>query len=337
MDFSLQNEFYSEIKTLIERSHTNIYESANFAVVVTYWQIGKRIFEEEQKGKEQIDFEKVLIEGLGSQLVPDFGNTFDSSNLIYMRRFFSTFPVLDTLRPLLSWSHYRLIINVEEEQAQLFYMNKASDNHWSVQQLSQQIESRYYQWTLSVKTKELENEGLREEDLLYESSDLIRDPYLLGFLNIKPFKSNLKFELEWAVLDRIQNFMLELTNGFCLVSRQKHQPTEHNEHYHIDLAFYNYLLRCFVLINFRFGPLTDEDELVMDRYTHMYDDKFRPKDDNPTFGIIICSNNGQTDVKYASLNEKDQKFSTLYQLVIPSKEELAEIVSAEIQQQMSEN
>jgi len=142
MDFSLQNEFYSEIKTLIERSRTNIYESANFSVVVTYWQIGKRIFEEEQKEKGQVDFEKVLIEGLGSQLVPDFGNSFDSSNLIYMRRFFSTFPVLDTLRPLLSWSHYRLIINVEEEQAQLFYMNKASDNHWSVQQLSQQIESR---------------------------------------------------------------------------------------------------------------------------------------------------------------------------------------------------
>lgn len=337
MNFSLQNDFYSEIKTLIESSRTKVYESVNFVVVETYWQIGKRIFEEEQKGKEQIDFEKVLVESLGKQLTADFGYSFDGSNLIYMRRFYSTFPVLDTLRPLLSWSHYRLIINVEEEQAQIFYMNKAADNQWSVQQLSQQIESRYYQWTLSVKTKELENQGVSEEDLHFESSDFIRDPYLLGFLNIKPFKSNLKFELELAVLDRIQNFMLELTNGFCLVSRQKHQPTEHNEHYHIDLAFYNYLLRCFVLINFRFGPLTDEDVLVMDRYTHMYDEKFRPKDDNPTFGIIICSNNGQIDVTYASLNEKDQLFSTLYQLVIPSKEELAEIVSAEIQQQMSEN
>ncbi|HZK97510.1 MAG TPA: PDDEXK nuclease domain-containing protein [Prolixibacteraceae bacterium] len=337
MNFSLQNEFYSEIRTLIESSRTNIYESVNFAEVQTYWQIGKRIFEEEQKGKGQIDFEEVLIESLESQLTGDFGNSFDGSNLIYMRRFFSTFPVLNTLRPLLSWSHYRLIINVVEEQAQIFYMNKAADNHWSVQQLSQQIESRYYQWTLSVKTKKLENQELREEDLLYESSDLIRDPYLLGFLNIKPFKSNKKFELEWAVLDRIQNFMLELANGFCLVSRQKHQPTEQNEHYHIDLVFYNYLLRCFVLINFRFGPLTDEDVLVMDRYTHMYDDKFRPKDDNPTFGIIICSNNGETDVTYASLNEKDQLFSTLYQLVIPSREELAKIVNDEILNQLNEN
>ncbi len=337
MNFSLQNEFYSQIKTLIESSRTNVYESVNFAELQTYWQIGKRIFEEEQKGKGQTDFEKVLIEVLGSQLVPDFGNSFDSSNLVYMRRFFSTFPVLNTLRPLLSWSHYRLIINIEEEQAQIFYMNKAADNHWSVQQLSQQIESRYFHWTLSVKTKELENEELREEDLHYESSDFIRDPYLLGFLNIKPFKRNLKFELERAVLDRIQEFMLELANGFCLVSRQKHQPTEQNEHYHIDLVFYNYLLRCFVLINFRFGALTDEDALVMDRYTHMYDDKFRPKNDNPTFGIIICSNNGETDVTFASLNEKDQPFSTLYQLVIPSKEELSEIVSAEIQLQMSEN
>ena len=337
MNFSLQNEFYSEIKALIESSRTNVYESVNFAEVQTYWQIGKRIFEEEQKGKGQIDFEEVLIESLEAQLTGDFGNIFDGSNLIYMRRFFSTFPVLNALRPLLSWSHYRLIINVEEEQARIFYMNKAADNHWSVQQLSQQIESRYFHWTLSVKTKELENQELHEEDLHYESSDLIRDPYLLGFLNIKPFKSNLKFELEWAVLDRIQDFMLELANGFCLVSRQKHQPTVQNEHYHIDLVFYNYLLRCFVLINFRFGALTDEDVLVMDRYTHMYDDKFKPKDDNPTFGIIICSNDGQTDVTYASLNENDQQFTTLYQLVIPSKEDLAEIVSAEMQQQMSEN
>jgi len=337
MDSLQQTDFYSDIKTLIKDSRTNVFEIVNFSMIQTYWQIGKRIFEEEQSGKDQTDYGKFIIEGLDKQLTCDFGKGFDGKNLIYMRRLFSTFPVMNMLQTSLSWLHYRLIINLNEAQAQLFYMNKAADNHWSVQQLSQQIESRYYQRALSVKTNVLETQELPEEDLLYESSELNMDPYLLGFLDIKPFKSNLKFDMERAVLDRIEDFMLELANGFCLVSQQKHQPTEQNKHYHIDLVFYNYLLRCFVLINFRFGEPTNEDDQMMDRYVQMYDDKFKPKDDNPTFGILIRSHNGETEVKYALLNDRKQIFSSLYQMVIPSKEELAQIVTAEIQHQINEN
>jgi predicted nuclease of restriction endonuclease-like (RecB) superfamily len=243
---------------------------------------------------------------------------------------------VNTLQPLLSWSHYRLIINVEEEQAQLFYMNKAADNHWSAKQLTQQIESHYYHRTLSVKTKEHEHKGLPKDELQYEPSDLIIDPDVHEFLDTKPSTGNLKRVLNQAVLDKIQDFFLELANGFCLVTRQKHLVTEQNNHYHIDLVFYNYLLRCFVLINLSLGALTNEDELIMDRYVQMYDDKFKPKDDNPTFGILICSNNGETEVKYTSLNDRKQIFLSLYQMVIPSKEELADIVNDEMQRLTSE-
>jgi len=337
MDYLQQTEFYSDIRTLIEHSRTKVYEAVNFSMIQTYWQIGKRIFEEEQSRKEQTDYGKFIIAGLEKQLTSDFGKGFDGTNLIYMRRFFSTFPVVNTLRPLLSWSHYRLIINVDEAKAQFFYMTKAADNHWSVQQLTQKIESQYYHQTLSVKAKEPENPTFPNDELQYKPSDLITDRYILEYLDIKPDAAYLKQELIRIVLDKIQDFMLELANGFCFVTRQKHIITTLNEHYHIDLVFYNYLLRCFVLINLRFGEPTNEDDQMMDRYVQMYDDKFKPKDDNPTFGILICSHNGETEVKYASLNDHKQIFSSLYQMVIPSKEELAEIVTAEIQHQINEN
>jgi len=337
MDFSQQTDFYSELKKLIEYSRTKVYEAVNSSMIQTYWQIGKRIFEEQHNGKGYTGYEKILVESLEEQLTSDFGKGFDANNLIYMRRLFSTFPVANVLRPLLSWSHYRLIINLEEAQAQFFYMNKAADNHWSVQQLTQKIESQYYHRTLSVKTKEQKNEELTEDNLPYTPSDLIRDPYLIGFLDINPAKGNLKQELEQTILDKIHDYLLELSNGFCFVSRQKHIVTQQNEHYHIDLVFYNYLLRCFILISYRLGELTEEDDHVMDQYVRMYDDVYKPKDDNPTFGILISSQNGETEVKYASLNDRKQIFSSLYNLVIPSKEELTEIVNAEIKQQMSEN
>lgn len=314
-----------------------VYEVINFEMVQTYWQIGKRIFEEEQKGKEITGYGEFLIENLELQLTREFGNGFDRNGMAYMRRFFLTFPIANTLRPVLSWSHYRLIINVEEEQAHFFYMNKAADNHWSVQQLTQQIESKYYTRSLSDSLNEAENDGLLMDELQCKASDLFRDPYLLEFLDFKPVNLSLKHELEQAVLDKIHEYLLELANGFCFVTRQKHVATEQNERYHIDLVYYNYLLRCFVLVNLRLGEITGEDELILDRYVQMYDDKIKPKDDNPTFGILICSHNGKTEVKYAPLNDRKQVFSSLYQLVIPSKNELAEIVTAEIQQQINEN
>ncbi len=206
-----------------------------------------------------------------------------------------------------------------------------------MKQLTQQIESHYYHRTLSVKTKVQEKYALPKDESENKLSELIKDPDVPEFLDTRTIPVNQDQGLEQAVLDKIQDFMLELANGFCFVTRQKYIPTEDNQHFHIDLVFYNYLLRCFVLINLRFGEITDEDEKIMDRYIQMYDDKIKPKDDNPTFGILICSHNGETEVKYASLNDHNQIFDTLYQLVIPAKEEIIEIVAAEIQHQRNEH
>jgi len=337
MDLSLQTEFYTGIKTLIEKSRIEAYEGANLEMIQTYWQIGKQIFEEVQSGSEITGYEEFLVENLESQLTIEFGKGFNRNNLAYMRRFFLTFPMENTLRPVLSWSHYRLIINADEELAHFFYMNKAADNHWSVQQLTQQIESKYYTRSLSDNMKEEENDGLLMDELKCKASDMFRDPYLLEYLDLKPVNVSLKHELEQAVLDKIHDFLLEIANGFCLVSRQKHNATEQNERYHIDLVFYNYLLRCFVIINLRLGKITEEDEQILDRYVQMYDDKIRPKDDNPTFGILICSHDGETEVKFASLNDRKHIFSSLYQLVIPSKEDFTEVVTTEIKHQINEN
>jgi predicted nuclease of restriction endonuclease-like (RecB) superfamily len=337
MNLSHQLEFYSEIRTLIEQSRKEIFESVNSAIIQTYWQLGKRIFEEEENQRDHPDFGAILIETLKAQLTRDFGNGFDRSNLVNIRHFYSTFPTINTLRSQLSWSHYQLIINIEDEKARLFYMNEAADNQWSVEQLALQIQFRYYDRILTIKTNEQVNHELPKNELHYKPSDLIKDPFVLEFLDIKPILSNPKQDLNKAVGDKIQDYLLSLAHGFCLVNRQKYIVTELNKHYHIDLVFYNYLIRCFILIDLRFGELLAEDVMMMDRYIEMYDDKFKLKDDNPTFGILICSNNVRTEVKHAKLSDRKQMFSALYQMVIPSKEELAEIVDHEVQHQISEN
>jgi len=337
MNLSNQIEFYSDIKTLIEQSRKEIFESVNSAIIQTYWRLGKRIFEEEQNKGDHSDFGAILIHTLKTQLTRDYGNGFDQSNLVNLRHFYTTFPNMNALRSQLSWSHYQLIINVEDEKARLFYMDQAADDRWSVEQLALQIQSKYYDRMLTVKTKEPKNQELPKNELHYKPSDLIKDPFVLEFLDIKPVSSSSKQDLNKAVGDRIQDYLLSLTNGFCLVNRQKYIVTDLNKHYHIDLVFYNYLIRCFILIDLRFGELTTEDVMMMDRYIEMYDDKFKLKDDNPTFGILICSNNVRTEVKYTALNDRKQIFSTLYQMVMPSKEDFAEIVEQEVQRQISEN
>lgn len=337
MDHSFQTVFYSEIKTLIEQSRSKIYQAINFAMVQTYWQIGKRICEEEQNGKERADYGTFLIENLSEQLTRDFGKGFDRRNLFYMRKFYNAFPKVNALRSQLSWTHYRMIINVEHDKARLFYVDESAENHWSTRQLERQIQSCYYHRMLSVQTNEIELAVLPKDEFQFRPSDFIKDPYVLEFLDIKPYSDYLEHELEQAVLDKIQDFLLELGKGFCFVARQKHIATEQNKHYHVDLVFYNYILRCFVLIDLKIGTLTAEDVGKMDMYVRMYDDKFRPKDDNPTLGIILCSQSDETVVKYSLLNDHNQIFASRYQLVLPAKEEFARIVDTEIQLQKNEN
>jgi len=336
MDQKLSNPgFYSDIKKLIEQSRAKTYQAVNFAMVQTYWQIGKRIVEEEQAGNVRADYGEYLIEMLAQNLTADFGKGFDKRNLFYIRRFYLTFPIVNALRSQLSWTHYRLLIQVEDTSARDFYLNEAANEHWSTRQLERQIQTNFYQRVLSTKTLAEKPEKPKSES--FNPADFIKDPYILEFLDLKPYTFYLEKELEQAILSRIQEFLLELGKGFCFVARQKHIATEQNRHYHIDLVFYNYLVRCFVLIDLKIGTLSAEDVGKMDMYVRMYEDQFKPKDDNPTLGIILCSQSDETVVKYSLLNDRKQLFASQYQLVIPSEKMLAKVVDDEIQHVKNQN
>jgi predicted nuclease of restriction endonuclease-like (RecB) superfamily len=291
--------------------------------------------EEEQAGNTRAGYGEYLIEMLAENLITDFGKGFDKRNLFYMRRFYLAVPIVNALRSQLSWTHYRFLIQIENQDEREYYMNEAANEHWSTRQLERQIQTNAYQRVLSTNTEIVK--PAKQELELFNPADFIKDPYVLEFLDLKPYTPYLEKELELAILNRLQDFLLELGKGFCFVAQQKHIGTEQNRHYHIDLVFYNYLLRCFVLIDLKIGTLTAEDVGKMDMYVRMYEDQFKPKDDNPTLGIILCSQSDETVVKYSLLNDRKQLFASQYRLVIPSEQALAKVVDDEIQHIKNEN
>ncbi len=336
MNQSVSNHgFYNEIKTLIEQSRSHTYQAVNFTMVQTYWQIGKRIVEEEQAGNSRAGYGESLIDMLSEKLTTDFGKGFSRRNVFYMRSLYIAFPIVHALRAQLSWTHYRLILQVENQDEREYYLNEAANEHWSTRQLERQIQTNYYQRVLSIKDEVETPEKQKPES--FNPADFIKDPYILEFLDLKPYAPYLEKELEQAILNRLQDFLLKLGKGFCFVARQKHIATEQNRHYHIDLVFYNYLLRCFVLVDLKIGTLTAEDVGKMDMYVRMYEDKFKPADNNPTLGIILCSQSDETVVKYSLLNDRKQLFASQYRLVVPSEKALAKVVDDEIQHLKNEN
>lgn len=326
---------YVEIKTLIEQSRARTYQAVNFAMVQTYWQIGKRIVEEEQAGNSRAGYGENLIDMLSERLTKDFGKGFSRRNVFYMKSLYIAFPIVHALRAQLSWTHYRLILQVEKQKEREYYLNEAANEHWSTRQLERQIQTNSYQRVLSTTT-EVELPAKQESES-FNPADFIKDPYILEFLDLKPYTPYLEKEIEQAILNRLQDFLLELGKGFCFVARQKHIGTEQNRHYHIDLVFYNYLLRCFVLIDLKIGTLTAEDVGKMDMYVRMYEDQFKPADDNPALGIILCSQSDETVVKYSLLNDRKHLFASQYRLVVPSEKALAKVVDDEIQHIKNEN
>jgi predicted nuclease of restriction endonuclease-like (RecB) superfamily len=255
-----------------------------------------------------------------------------------MRRFYLAFQKVNALRSLLSWTHYRILLQVEDEPARTFYMNETAENNWSTRQLERQIQSHYYHRILANQKADKRDTTMpvANENSYYPEA-FIKDPYVLEFLNLKPYPDFKERNLEEALLEKLQDFLLELGKGFCFVARQKHISTDRNKHYYIDLVFYNYLLRCFVLIDLKMGSLTAEDVGKMDMYVRFYEDRFKPVGDNPTLGIILCSQSDETVVKYSILNDSKQLFASQYQLVIPQKEVLVSFINREIENIKTEN
>ena len=317
------DDLYLNIKNILQSARDNAYRQVNFIMVEAYWNIGKQIVEEEQNGKDRAEYGSYLIKELSSKLSKDFGKGFTQQNLRNMRQFYNCFPIRSTLCSELSWSHYRLIMRIDNPQARLWYTQESAKSNWSVRALERQIGTHYYERLLSSKEKQpVINEAKENtKDLQLISKDIIKDPYVLEFLDLKQNNAFYESDLESALIEKIQEFLLELGRGFAFVARQKRIKTETSDFY-IDLVFYNYMLKCFVIIDLKKGKLTHQDVGQMDMYVRMYNDLEKAENDNPTIGIILCADKDNTVVKYSILNDNENLFVSKYQLYLPSEEEL---------------
>ncbi len=324
-------DFYQNIKRLVEEARRKTYVAVNSAMLHTYWNIGRMIVEEEQGGSARAVYGEKLIPTLANQLTVDFGKGFTVSNLKYMRQFFLNFQKGHAPRGELSWTHYRLLLKVQSEAAREFYEQEAIASQWSTRQLERQINSFYYERLLSSQNKKPVVEEAENTGKTLGPEDFIKDPYVWEFLNLEPGKSFLEKDLEAALITKLQEFLLELGKGFCFVARQKRISLD-GKHYYIDLVFYNYLLKCFVLADLKVGELDHSDIGQMDLYVRWYEQNVKVPGDNPTIGIILCSEKNEAMVRYTMLEESKQLFASKYMLFLPTERELEMELKREMEQ-----
>ncbi|MBL0842024.1 PDDEXK nuclease domain-containing protein [Pseudomonas mediterranea] len=313
----------NELGELIQQARRKVLRAVDTLQVHTCWQIGRHIVEFEQGGAERAAYGKRLLPILAKTLTAKFGKGFDASNLRYMRLFYQTFPKCDALRHELSWTHYRTLLRVENDNARHWYMNETASQNWSTRALERQIGTFYYERLLASrdrpKVKQEASDNLKAVDL--GPRDIVRDPVVLEFLGLPNAGLLLETDLEQALIDQLQGFLLELGKGFAFVARQQRISTESKDFY-IDLVFYNYLLKCFVIVDLKRGELSHQDIGQMDMYVRLYDDQRRGPDDKPTVGIILCAQKDESVVRYSVLQGNEQLFASQYQLVLPTEEEL---------------
>ena len=342
----IEQKFVAEIRNLVTAARQKAYNTINFIMVETYWRVGKRIVEEEQRGKEKADYGSFLIKELSKQLSGEFGKGFSEANLRNFRQFYQTFPreeirdavrseseeninvsLPSSLRKELTWTHYRLLMRVENVNGRQYYLNEAANQNWSTRVLERNLNTFYYERLLSSHSKQ---EVLKQSGELEKQSpaDFIKDPYIFEFLNIPQPYDVSEQHLEAALINNLQQFLLELGKGFSFVGRQLRISTE-TSHFFIDLVFYNYILKCFILFDLKTGKLTHQDTGQMDMYIRMFDDLKRTEGDNPTIGIILCTEKEETVVKYSILNGNEQLFATKYRLYLPTEEELVAEIERE--------
>lgn len=325
----MNKEFYGEIKKILTDARNKVYQTANFAMVEAYWQIGKSIIEE-QKGEERAEYGAGLLKELSKQMTQDFGKGFTVANLKNMRQFHLAFPNRYALRSELSWTHYRLLMRVENDNARQFYLDEAVKSQWSTRQLERQINTFFYERLLSSKNKEAVSQEIQTLESGKTPEDIIRDPYVLEFLGLSPNDDFYESDLEQALITHLQKFLLELGRGFSFVARQK-RITFDGRHFRIDLVFYNYILKCFVLIDLKIGDLTHQDLGQMQMYVHYYERELMNEGDNPPIGIVLCADKSDAVVRYTLPENETQVFASKYKLYLPTEEELLKELKREYQ------
>lgn len=316
--------FIDEMKQIVLQARQKAYSAINAAMVEAYWQLGKRIVEEEQAGKERADYGKQLLKTLSEALTKEFGKGFSTGSLYYYRQFYLTFPeIFATPWRILTWSHYKRIMQVTNPEARLWYLKEAAEQMWSYRTLNRNIGSQYYERLLLSQNKPAVVAEMQKKTEAFQRDKLefIKNPTVAEFIGLSPNSEYTESELETAIIGNLQKFLLELGKGFSFIGRQQLVRTEKKD-YFIDLVFYNYKLKCFVLIDLKTTPITHQDVGQMDMYIRMYDEKVRDEGDNPTIGIVLCSETDEDIARYSILHDNEQLFASKYMLYMPTPEEL---------------
>ena len=320
----VSNNYINEVKEILKNARQKAYTAVNSAMVEAYWKIGRRIVEEEQSGRERAEYGKEILQNLSKELTEEFGKGYSYRTLREIRQFylmFSDFEKWRTVSAKLTWSHFQKVLRVSDEKARIFYLTEAAENVWSVRTLDRNISTLYYNRIVASIDKKTVEDEMKEKIKSLQTEEFIKNPVVLEFLDLPTNMSYTENELEKALTDDIQKFMMELGKGFAFVERQQHIRTENSDFY-IDLVFYNYILKCFVIVELKTGKLTHQDIGQLDMYVRMYDDLKKQENDNPTIGLLLCTDTDRTIIKYSVLNDNKNLFASKYINYLPSEEEL---------------
>ena len=327
MQYIQTSDLIRDAKCIISEAQKIAYQAVNVTLVKRNWMLGKRIAEEELKGGNRAEYGNAIIQNLAVELTSEFGKGFDYSSLYKFVRFYKLFPnILDSVSTkssiILSWTHYRVLLQELNDDARAWYAREAAEQTWSVRTLQRNVSSQYYQRMLSSQNKELvEAEMMKKTSNFQDKLEFIKNPVIAEFLGLEGRCDYTESELEKSIVTNLQKFIMELGKGFAFIARQQHVHTEKQDYY-IDLVFYNYILKCFVLIDLKTTKITHQDVGQMDMYIRMYDELKRTEGDNPTLGIVLCADTDEDIAKYSILHGNEQLFASKYRTCLPTEAEL---------------
>lgn len=326
----LQNQsIIPDIKAIIASSRENAIRAVDNERTIMYWTIGKRIFEEEQEGKERADYGTYLIKFLAEQLQPEYGSGFSYRQLNWCRQFYRTFPIVSALRTQLSWTQYKFLLSIDNQEKREFYIAESVKNNWTSRQLERQINSSLYERLVMSSDKKSVLAVAKNEKLPSDAREIIKDPMYLESLGLKREAAYYEKDLEQAILTHLQEFLLEIGNGFSFVVRQKRIHIDGDEFF-VDLVFYNRLLQCFVLIEIKTHKLTHQDIGQLQMYVNYYDRVEKNENENPTIGILLCANKNDGVVKFTLPESNKSIIASQYSLYLPTEQQLLEEVNKEL-------